>query len=60
MYYRHKDAIAPMIRLNYKGFDFGLSYDVTLSTLGQVSRGGGIEFSLVYTNFDPDKYWDSH
>ena len=52
MYYRHKDAIAPMIRLNYKGFDFGLSYDITTSTLGQVSRGGGIEFSLVYTNFD--------
>ncbi len=52
MFYRHKDAIAPMVQINYKGFDFGLSYDITLSTLGQVSRGGGIEFSLVYTNFD--------
>lgn len=52
MFYRHKDAIAPMVRVNYKGFDFGFSYDVTVSQLGNVSRGGGIEFSLVYTNFD--------
>ena len=52
MFYRHKDALAPMVQLNYKGFDFGVSYDITLSKIGQVSRGGGIEFSLVYTNLD--------
>ena len=52
MLYRYKDAVAPMIQMNYKGFDFGLSYDITTSKLGQVNRGGGIEFSLVYTNLD--------
>jgi type IX secretion system PorP/SprF family membrane protein len=52
MYYRHRDAIAPAVFVHYKGFDFGFSYDVTISQLGQVMRSGGFEFSLVFTNMD--------
>jgi hypothetical protein len=49
---RMQDAIAPMLFVQLSGFDFGISYDITLSKLGQVKRGGGLEFSLVYTNMD--------
>jgi type IX secretion system PorP/SprF family membrane protein len=52
LYYRLNDAIAPALFLRMYGFDFGISYDVTLSKLGQVKRAGGLEFSLVYTNMD--------
>lgn len=51
-YYRHLDAFSPAVFLEMKGFDFGLSYDLTLSKLGTVTRRGGLEFSLVYTNMD--------
>ena len=33
-------------------FNFGLSYDITISDFGQYYRGGGLEFSLKYTNMD--------
>jgi type IX secretion system PorP/SprF family membrane protein len=51
-YYRYKDAIAPAIFIDWAGFSFGFSYDITLSKLGQINRTGGIEFSLFYSNMD--------
>lgn len=51
MYYRHKDAIAPTIQIDWKGFRFGASYDVTISSLRKAYKGGSLEFTLAYTNF---------
>ncbi|MCB9223685.1 MAG: PorP/SprF family type IX secretion system membrane protein [Crocinitomicaceae bacterium] len=50
--FRLKDAISPVVFVEMYGFKFGLSYDVTLSKLSQVTRAGGIEFSLIFTNMD--------
>jgi type IX secretion system PorP/SprF family membrane protein len=50
MYYRHKDAIAPSVMVDWKGFRFGMSYDVTVSALRKAYRGGSLEFSLSYSN----------
>ncbi|MCT4561454.1 MAG: PorP/SprF family type IX secretion system membrane protein [Crocinitomicaceae bacterium] len=53
--YRHGinrtfDAVYPIVGLVYKQFEFGLSYDVNLSTLSSgVKRVKSAEFSLVYT-----------
>jgi type IX secretion system PorP/SprF family membrane protein len=52
LYYRLKDAISPAIFAQIYGFTLGLSYDITLSKLSQVTRAGGLEFSLIYTNMD--------
>ena len=49
-YTRIKDAIIPAVMLDYKGFQFGISYDVTVSKLRQAYKGGSLEFSLAYTN----------
>ncbi len=50
--HRLGDAFAPMLQVAYGSFHFGMSYDITLSEFGQVSRTGGLEFSLVYANLD--------
>ncbi len=50
LYYRHKDAVSPTIMVDWKGFKFGASYDVTVSALRKAYRGGSLEFSLSYTN----------
>lgn len=43
------DAIIPYIGGEYKNFRLGLSYDVNISSLSEVSRGrGGFELSLIY------------
>lgn len=49
-YYRHKDAIAPSVMVDFKGFKFGVSYDITISALRKAYSGGSLEFSLSYTN----------
>jgi type IX secretion system PorP/SprF family membrane protein len=49
---RVNDAIVPIVKLQYKSFSFGMSYDITVSKLGQYYRGGGLEFSLSYANLD--------
>ncbi len=49
-YYRIKDAIVPTLTVDWKGFRFGVSYDVTVSALRQAYKGGSLEFSLTYTN----------
>lgn len=51
-YYRHNDAIIPSIMIDYSGFQFGMSYDVTISELRKAYGGGSLEFSLSYTNLN--------
>jgi len=44
-----KDAVVPYVGLGYKDFRFGLSYDVNISGLKEVSHGkGAFEVSLIY------------
>lgn len=50
LYTRLNDAIMPSVLIDYKGFQFGISYDVTLSALRKAYRGGSLEFSLSYVN----------
>jgi type IX secretion system PorP/SprF family membrane protein len=48
-YYRHKDAIAPFLGVDWRNFIVGLSYDVNTSKLGAVSRNvNSFELSLSY------------
>ncbi len=56
-WYRIKDAIMPMIGLNYKNMQFGVSYDATTSRLNEIKNYpgvknnaviGAIEFTLIY------------
>ncbi|HEX7846044.1 MAG TPA: PorP/SprF family type IX secretion system membrane protein [Chitinophagaceae bacterium] len=48
LYYRHKDAVIPMIGLGYKDYTFTFTYDATISTLKNYnSSRGAFEFSLI-------------
>ena len=48
-YYRHKDAVAPFIGVDYKSFLIGLSYDVNTSKLGAMTRNvNSFELSFSY------------
>jgi type IX secretion system PorP/SprF family membrane protein len=50
LFYRNKDAMVFTTGFDYKGFSFGLSYDMNVSTLKPASYyKGGLEFSLTYT-----------
>jgi type IX secretion system PorP/SprF family membrane protein len=53
-YLRWKDAIIPVVKMEYKPFTIALSYDVNMSTLKTASQGrGGFELSIAYqTYFD--------
>ena len=51
-YFRVKDAVVPSVMVEYKGFKFGLSYDITISKLARAYKGGSLEFSLSFTNYD--------
>jgi type IX secretion system PorP/SprF family membrane protein len=54
--YRFKDAIIPVIKLDYKNFSGGISYDINTSTLKTASQlRGGFELSFTYLHF-LDKY----
>ena len=58
LFYRHGiarnlDAIIPSIGIHWKRWDFGLSYDVTLSSMSSgvgVKTKGSLEFSAIYTS----------
>jgi type IX secretion system PorP/SprF family membrane protein len=47
---RLKDAIIPSLLLDWGGFKFILSYDITISELRRAYSGGSLEFSIVYVN----------
>lgn len=51
-YMRVKDAIIPAVQIQWRGFNFGASYDVTISQLRKAHKGGSLEFSLGYTNLN--------
>lgn len=49
-HYRLDDAIIPSIGIDYNNIQFGLSYDITNSVLGNVNTNkGGLELSLIFT-----------
>lgn len=51
-YFRWKDALIPVVKLDCKPLSFGLSYDVNISSLKPATRGrGGFEASISYQNF---------
>lgn len=50
LYTRLKDAIMPSVLIDWKGFQFGISYDITLSAMRKAYKGGSLEFSLSYVN----------
>lgn len=50
VYSRFKDAISPTLQIDWKGFHFGVTYDITYSTLRYGYKGGSLEFCLAYTN----------
>jgi len=48
VYYRHQDAVIPMIGLGLKDYVFTFTYDATISTLRNYNNTrGAFEFSLV-------------
>jgi len=48
LYYRHKEAVIPMIGLGYKDYVFSFTYDATMSSLSAYNNTrGAFEFSLV-------------
>ncbi len=50
LFYRYQDAIIPTIKLRYKDYAFGVSYDVNVSTLkAATSMRGGYEISIAKT-----------
>lgn len=50
LYARLKDALVPSVMVDWRGFQFGISYDVTVSDLRNAYKGGSLEFSLSYVN----------
>jgi len=49
---RWKDALIPVIKIDYNPFSVALSYDVNVSQLKTVSQGrGGVELSISYVGF---------
>ncbi|HTN47698.1 MAG TPA: PorP/SprF family type IX secretion system membrane protein [Flavipsychrobacter sp.] len=61
LFYRFKDAVIPTLKLDYKGYSFGLSYDVNVSKLKTASNlRGGTELTLVRTGvFNDPKFKQS-
>ena len=52
VFFRSKDAIVPLVKLNYDNIEIGASYDVNVSTLSAATTGrGAYEFSLSYKGF---------
>lgn len=48
LYYRHKEAVIPMVGLGYQDYTFTFSYDATISSLKNYNNTrGAFEFSLI-------------
>lgn len=51
-FWRWKDALVPVIKIDKRSLSIGFSYDVNISPLKTVSKGrGGFELSLSYIGF---------
>jgi hypothetical protein len=49
---RYKDALIPVVKLDYYPFSLAFSYDINISKLSVASAGrGGIEVSLSYITY---------
>ena len=49
---RWKDAVVPVVKIDYKPFSVAMSYDVNISQLKTASQGrGGFEISVNYVQF---------
>lgn len=54
-FYRYADAIAPVIKLRYKTYSFGFSYDLNVSSLKTASNlQGGYEITVFKTGLFKD------
>jgi hypothetical protein len=54
MYYRHNDAVVPVLKFDVNQLSIGLSYDINISTLAPASLNrGGFEISLGYLVIKP-------
>ena len=52
MYVRYKDALIPVVKMDYYPFSLAVSYDINISKLATASQSrGGFEISLSYINF---------
>lgn len=52
LFYRFKDALVPMVKLDYYHMSVGMSYDVNSSKLKTASQyRGGLEVTLSYKSF---------
>lgn len=48
LYYRHKEAVIPMVGVGLKSYTFSFSYDATMSSLKSYNNTrGAFEFSLI-------------
>jgi type IX secretion system PorP/SprF family membrane protein len=57
LYYRWKDALIPVLKLDYKPFIISVSYDVNISSLKTASNyRGGFELSITYQSFFATDY----
>jgi type IX secretion system PorP/SprF family membrane protein len=56
LYYRHREAVIPMIGLGVKNYQFAFTYDATVSSLNRYNQTrGAFEFSLTMQGLF-DKY----
>jgi type IX secretion system PorP/SprF family membrane protein len=50
VFYRYRDAVVPVVKVQWKALAIGASYDVNLSKLRAASNSlGGLELSLIHT-----------
>lgn len=57
-FFRLNDAVIPVVKLDYKRYSFGLSYDVNVSKLKVASNlRGGMELTVVKTGLFNDPKW---
>jgi type IX secretion system PorP/SprF family membrane protein len=59
MFYRLNDALIPVVKLDYRKFSLGATYDVNISKLVPASRyRGGLEMTLTYRTLSPNHISD--
>jgi hypothetical protein len=56
MWYRYKDAVIPYLGYYYQGFQLGLSYDYTVSSLKTATQvRNAYELTLIYSASNKSK-----